>query len=65
MRYFLEVKMDNAAFGDETAEELKRILREATSRVDLFSFTHKQSRYPLKDVNGNTVGYHGYENEET
>ena len=64
MRYFLVIKMDNEAFAENTAEEVRRILRDAVSRVELFSFGHLENRFPLRDANGNTVGFHGYENEE-
>ena len=63
MRYMLEIQCDNAAFEGDPAAEIARILRACADRVALFSFAHKESRYPLKDVNGNTCGSHGYVND--
>ena len=60
MKYFIEIELEKSAFDEFTGGELARIVRAAADRVELFSFRHTESRYPLKDINGNTVGFHGY-----
>jgi hypothetical protein len=62
MRYFLVLDLDNAAFAEDPGAEAARILREAASRVEGYAFDHQNSgcRFPLRDINGNRVGTHGY-----
>ena len=64
MRYTLTVEMDNVAFDNDPGSELARILREAANRVEGFGFQHKDHASPLRDVNGNKVGQHGYTKED-
>jgi hypothetical protein len=53
----IKIEMDNAAFEDDPTAEVARILREVAKRIDghpHFSPGHDQ---PLRDANGNEVGY--------
>ncbi len=52
MKFSLEIECDNAAFEDEPATEIGRILREAAKRVEDGNID-----FPLRDINGNTVGH--------
>ncbi len=54
----IEIKMDNAAFDWPTygGLELARILREASKHAESLEFTLGQDDWPLRDINGNTVG---------
>ena len=45
------IRMDNAAFEEEPATEISRILRDLAERVELGSGYEN-----LRDINGNTVG---------
>ena len=57
MKISITIKLDNAAF-DETggAAELTRILQELSVRI-ANSRSGPGDRVPLRDLNGNTVGY--------
>ena len=61
MKYVLEVNLDNAAFDPDPGIELARILREAADRAEGYDFLHERTRFPLRDINGNKVGEHGYD----
>ena len=63
-RYFVEIDLKNDTFKHRAAPELARILRELADKVELFSFLHEKSIYPIRDSNGNIVGHHGYEIRE-
>lgn len=57
MRFTLTIQCDNAAFADDPSHEVARILIDAARRIDghqHFSPGHSQ---PVRDVNGNEVGY--------
>lgn len=65
MLFQLKINCDNAAFENDASAEVARILRGAAGCIDRhphFSPGHSQ---PLRDLNGNTVGYFDvYEPEE-
>lgn len=61
MRYFVEIYTDSAAFEDAPGAEISRILRELADRVDGYSFNNPKTVFPIRDINGNRVGSHGYE----
>jgi len=55
MRFKLIITTDNAAFADDNAHiEVARILRELANR--LVNEDGLSESYPLRDINGNTVG---------
>ena len=64
MNYYIEIEMDNESFQENTQEELKRIVNECAKRISLLSFGNEKAQYPIYDINGNQVGYHGYENKK-
>jgi hypothetical protein len=51
-KFKLEIKMDNAAFGDSPELELSRILSELSFDVA----EDQREEYNISDENGNTVG---------
>jgi hypothetical protein len=51
-KFKLEIKMDNAAFGDSPELELSRILSELSFDVA----EDQREEYNIRDENGNTVG---------
>lgn len=51
MKATIIIRMDNAAFEEEPATEISRILRDLAERVELGSGYEN-----LRDINGNTVG---------
>ena len=52
--FTLKIETDNAAFAEYPGKEIARILREIASAVETVGGA--PSTYPLKDINGNTVG---------
>ena len=48
----LFIETDNAAFADQPATELARILRALADRIE----RDPESYIPLRDINGNKVG---------
>jgi hypothetical protein len=60
MRFYVEIEMDNDAFGDESEDEndysheLARILRELAKKVGDGDGCGR-----IRDINGNTVGSFG------
>jgi hypothetical protein len=51
-KFKVEIKMDNAAFGDSPELELSRILSELSFDVA----EDQREEYNISDENGNTVG---------
>jgi len=61
MKYYIEIDADNDAFYQNgPATEIRRLLGEIAFRVESFSFEHEENEFPIKDINGNKVGVHGY-----
>lgn len=58
MKFTLTINMDNAAFGDWPAPELRRILRNAADQVHVDPHDTRvgANEGSLRDINGNTVG---------
>lgn len=61
IKYVLEIDCDNAAFGDDAAAEVARILKEESNRLrEVYIKSHHElgdwAVKPLRDVNGNRVG---------
>lgn len=52
MKATLTISMDNAAFGDDPAAELARILRDLADRVERVN----PENISVRDANGNKVG---------
>ncbi|KKN11876.1 hypothetical protein LCGC14_1022230 [marine sediment metagenome] len=61
MRLIITIKMDNAAFSPCPNPEVARILADVTKH----SFPDPGKPWPLRDVNGNTVGTIEVANRET
>lgn len=53
-RVHIELTTGNAAFSDEPASEIARILRELADRIESGMATDET---PLRDINGNRVGF--------
>ena len=53
MKVVIEIKTDNAAFGDETDVEIARILANLARHIE---FTGVKET-PIMDINGNKVGH--------
>ena len=51
MKFTITIECDNAAFTDDAAHEVARILREAADKLE-----RGQTEFKLMDYNGNTVG---------
>jgi len=51
-----KIKMDNAAFENQPAVELARILRKVAEDVEWHSIAHVGDAVFALDVNGNSVG---------
>ena len=60
MKYYLKLYLENDAFAEGAGPEVARILRELAERVEGYSFTNAPTRFPVRDINGNRVGTHGY-----
>ncbi len=58
MKFRLEFSMDNAAFSDNAAPEVARILRELASRIEVRWYPPGAGcvDWPVLDINGNKVG---------
>ena len=50
-RFVMDIRTDNAAFADDAAPEVARILRDIASRLESGS-----TGAPVHDINGNRVG---------
>jgi hypothetical protein len=55
MKATLEIKCENAAFADDAALEVIRLLRHVISRLEEDG-TWEGQRIALRDANGNPVG---------
>lgn len=56
-RFVIELSTnDNAAFADDSAAEVVRILRETAERIERGDYGNDGEGFPLKDVNGNRCG---------
>jgi hypothetical protein len=60
MKYTFEIACDNAAFESRygPGKEVARILRVAAACIE---HVNDNTKYTLRDVNGNKVGHHGFE----
>lgn len=56
MRFKVTIDCDNAAFGDDPAIEVARILRELSQEVDDGTPVPPRGAKRLHDFNGNRVG---------
>ncbi len=56
MKLKIEIDCDNAAFDDEPATELSRILRVLAGRIEE-GYLPEFNGWQILDVNGNTVGH--------
>lgn len=66
--FTLKIETGNAAFGKNRAHEIARILREAADQVEARIPNIGESvddRWPLRDLNGNTVGHAAAKLENT
>lgn len=63
MRFTLSFQMDNAAFDENPAREVARILFDAAQRIES---TDKVPEYfeNLRDLNGNTIGTYAAKPDE-
>lgn len=61
MRFTLTIDTDSAAFDDNRAHEIARILREIAGKVEESAdgFSDK-----VRDFNGNICGFIGYSSDE-
>lgn len=53
-KFFVQMSIDNAAFGDEPSAEIARILRDIADIVEADGAPDRFAN--CRDVNGNTVG---------
>lgn len=63
MKFFVKIKVDNAAFAEDSCDEcleLARILKDLATRIE----DAEQFGW-LRDINGNTVGTFGFEKKPT
>ena len=63
MKYFIEIELSNDVF-EENVEELQKIIKKCAERISLFSSQYDNAIYPIYNMNGNRVGYHGYKNKD-
>jgi hypothetical protein len=57
MKLKIEITMDNAAFEDAAGLESARILHKLADRIEGFPFLTEGNDQPLRDANGNEVGF--------
>ncbi len=55
MRLTITIECDNAAFDDDPAHEVLRILHQQAYRIGAKGLAYGDA-WPVQDVNGNTVG---------
>jgi len=60
MKLTVTIETDNDAFQPDPAPELADILTSFAQRIDKNGI-NRSDRFPLRDVNGNTVGFAEYE----
>lgn len=61
----IHIETDNAAFDPDAAPEVARILRELADRLtDHADMNDHVVRLPLRDVNGNGIGFAIYHPDE-
>jgi hypothetical protein len=62
VRYTIQIDTEGAAFEDQPGCEIARILRELANTVEGFAFDRQNRRvkFPVRDINGNRCGTHGY-----
>lgn len=57
MRFILSIDCDNAAFDGDPGDEITRILRDLTRRIDdKMGMLNIDDTFALRDINGNIVG---------
>lgn len=56
MKFALEISTDNAAFEDDCAAEVRRILDRAIDQIEQQGRLGVDARGTLSDANGNRVG---------
>jgi hypothetical protein len=61
MKFTLEIQCDNAAFENDPAKEVARILREVAKQVG--AYPAFPSVCKARDLNGNTVGTYGFSDD--
>ena len=61
-KFTLEIKCENAAFEDDRAGEVARILRDAAGKIAIPGAI-PGAEYTLRDINGNRVGYFKWDHE--
>ena len=59
MTFTCEIRMDNAAFDDEPATELARIVKLVATAIE-----QGHIAYTCYDINGNTVGHWAVEDDD-
>ena len=59
----IEIYEENAAFDDDPTAELARILREASDTLKFKAEPERGYSFPLRDANGNRVGFMKRERE--
>lgn len=60
----IEIQCDNAAFDDDLAGEIKRILDIAAKKLaNRLGGTSGVEEWPLSDANGNSVGFVSVDSE--
>ena len=63
MKFRLEIECDNDAFAHDLDAEIVRVLRRAAELVR--HGVASEYRHPLRDANGNEVGFFVLREEET
>lgn len=53
----IRIETDNAAFEDEPATEVARLVKEVAKRLYNCDYPGGGGEVPLLDINGNTCGY--------
>lgn len=55
MKLHIDMKLDNAAYDDEFTRP--NAIIEDISKALASVYLDREDRYPIQDINGNTVGY--------
>lgn len=65
MKFHLEITCDNAAFGDDPAHEVRRILEDLAESIEAHTYRPSINTgtpgNSVLDANGNTVGFWQWE----